>query len=87
MTKVIIVKFERSDVRPNGLRQRRVRDASSGKSKLVGVLDLQSETFGQDVSYVFARNVALARRENKAVSGVSDREPEEMCMDSLMAPL
>jgi hypothetical protein len=38
-------------------------------------LDANSKTFDLDLQYVFQRNVAKARRENRKVTGRSDRAP------------
>ena len=38
-------------------------------------IDTSSSTFDQDLTYVFGRNVAKARRENKRVTGALDRVP------------
>lgn len=55
--------------------EKRVRDTKTGGFVTVRTLDGHSKTFGEDLSYVFARNVAKARRDNKKVSGVADRVP------------
>jgi hypothetical protein len=49
----------------------RVRDAE-GHVKTLYTLDLGSPTFGADLQYVFGRNVAKARRDNKRVTGSAD---------------
>ena len=51
-----------------------MRDAA-GQFRTVRTLDGQSKTFASDLTYVFARNVARARRENKQVTGTLDRLP------------
>ena len=61
--------------KPSSVGEKRVRDAGSGKFVIVRTLDAQSKTFGSDLSYVFTKNVAKARRENKLVTGTSDRVP------------
>jgi hypothetical protein len=38
-------------------------------------LNANSESFGSDFTYVFGRNVAKARRENKRVTGRTDVVP------------
>ena len=40
-----------------------------GRSKTVYRLDANSPTFDADLQYVFSRNVAKARRENKRLFG------------------
>jgi hypothetical protein len=54
--------------------EKRVRDAA-GKILTVRTLDAQSKTFAKDLTYVFQKNVAKARRENKQVTGTLDRVP------------
>jgi hypothetical protein len=48
---------------------------SAGKISTIRTLDGGSKTFGNDLTYVFTRNVAKARRENKLVTGATDRAP------------
>lgn len=48
---------------------------ADGRIDSLPVVDLHSPTFGDDLLYVFARNVAKARQENKRIIGVEDREP------------
>jgi hypothetical protein len=74
MARIVVGKFSRSK---NGtaVTQKRVRDAATGRHLTVRTIDGGSKTLGQDLSYVFGRNVAKARRENKAVTDVADRAP------------
>jgi hypothetical protein len=51
--------------------ERRVRDAD-GQIKTVRTLDVRSATFGNDLLYVFGKNVAKARRDNKRITGATD---------------
>jgi len=51
--------------------ERRVRDAD-GQIRTVRTLDVRSATFGDDLLYVFGKNVAKARRDNKRVTGAAD---------------
>ena len=53
---------------------KRVRD-SDGRLVTVRALDSGRSTFGADLRSVFATNVSKARRDNKAVVGVTDRAP------------
>jgi hypothetical protein len=50
------------------VRKRRMRD-SDGKVRQVMILDLTSATFDDDLTYIFERNVAKARRENRKLLG------------------
>jgi hypothetical protein len=77
MAKVVVKKFSgpKADLRGTAVTQKRVRDANSGQFLVVRTIDAQCKTLGQDLNYVFSKNVAKARRENKAVTGVVDRAP------------
>jgi hypothetical protein len=48
---------------------------SDGTIAKVLSLDANSPTFGDDLTYVFERNVARARRENKKLFGSADGPP------------
>jgi hypothetical protein len=54
---------------------KRVR-TSEGGVKTLRTIDAGSRTFGSDLSYVFERNVAKARRENKKITGANDGVPK-----------
>jgi hypothetical protein len=56
---------------PLSVGKKRVATAS-GKWKTVRTLDAHSPTFDRDLHYVFAKNVAKARRENKRLLGSAD---------------
>jgi hypothetical protein len=58
---------------PTTVTEKRVH--SAGKISTIRTLDGASKTFGSDLTYVFTRNVAKARRENKLVTGATDRVP------------
>ena len=45
---------------------------SGGQTKILRKLDVGSSTFGIDLQYVFGRNVAKARRDNKRITGSTD---------------
>jgi hypothetical protein len=77
MAKVVVKKFGSPKIGPRdtAVTEKRVRDATSGQFMTVRTIDAQSKTLGKDLSYVFSKNVAKARRENKAVTGVLDRAP------------
>lgn len=59
---------------PPGVTEHRVR-ASDGKVVTLRKVDAGSPTFGEDMLYVFRKNVEAARRENKRVTGVADVTP------------
>ena len=51
--------------------KKRVRD-TDGRLKTLRTLDAGSHTFGDDLGYVFGKNVAKARRDNKRIVGAAD---------------
>lgn len=57
--------------RPRSVTEKRVK-SRSGKIITLRTIDADSQSFGSDLEYVFKRNVAKARRENKKVTGASD---------------
>ncbi|HKT15456.1 MAG TPA: hypothetical protein VJR87_08615 [Allosphingosinicella sp.] len=73
MTKVVIktLSSARRARRPSSVAEKRIRKAD-GKIATIRTIDVNSRTFGGDLTYVFQRNVAKARRENKKVIGASD---------------
>lgn len=54
--------------RPKGVTTKRVTTAT-GDKVTVRSIDANSPTFGEDLLYVFARNVEAARKENKTLLG------------------
>jgi hypothetical protein len=77
MAKVVVKKFANLSTRKAAaVTEKRVRDAD-GKFLTVRTLDGHSKTFATDLTYVFSRNVAKARRENKLVTGTTDRVPDK----------
>lgn len=77
MAKVVVKKFANPGRRNTvAVTEKRVRD-TDGKLLTVRTLDGHSKTFTTDLTYVFSRNVAKARRENKLVTGTTDRVPDE----------
>ena len=80
MVKVVVKKLSapKDGMRGTAVTQKRVRDATSGQFLTVRTIDTQSKTLGKDLDYVFGKNVARARRENKAVTGVVDRAPAKV---------
>lgn len=54
--------------------EKRIHDAE-GKPRIVRTVDAGSRSFGADLRYVFEKNVAKARRDNKRVTGVTDVAP------------
>jgi hypothetical protein len=56
--------------------EKRVVD-SNGTIRRILALDTSSKTFATDLHYVFKRNVAKARKENRDIAGVADRLPKK----------
>lgn len=80
MTQITILragKGKRAGKKPAGVTVRRITGAD-GKKVTVRSIDAYSPTFGEDLLYVFTRNVQAARRENKrllgSASGVKKRD-------------
>lgn len=59
---------------PPGVGKKRVATAD-GRRETVWTVDAHSPTLDDDLLYVFRRNVAKARRENKRLLGVADFVP------------
>jgi hypothetical protein len=72
--KVIIADLQKNRTRRKGrtsVREKRLH-RSDGTIGRVLSLDANSPTFDDDLTYVFERNVAKARRENKKLFGSPD---------------
>lgn len=78
MAKVTITKLDKTTAREIGKRHgvvvKRVR-SEDGEVRTLSSLDAGSKSFRDDLTHVFGKNVAKARKENKRVTGVSDRVP------------
>ena len=61
---------------PASVGKKRVTTAA-GERKTVFTLDANSPSFEDGLQYVFARNVAKARRDNKRIAGVADVAPRK----------
>lgn len=74
MAKLVVKKLGGSklSIQDTGVSQKRVRDKNSGRLTTLRTIDAASETLTRDLEYVFSRNVAKARRDNKAVTGQAD---------------
>ncbi len=57
--------------KPASVTEKRVRGAD-GKMTIFRTIDSASPTFGEDFLYIFRKNVAKARRENKRLIGTAD---------------
>jgi len=73
MTKVVIARSKSKPAKrkETSVTEKRVRDAD-GRARTLLIIDANSPTFGRDLEYVFGRNVAKARRENKRLTGSAD---------------
>jgi hypothetical protein len=68
------LKTRRSKKAPASVGKKRVTSAT-GERKTVLTLDANSPSFEDGLQYIFARNVAKARRDNKRIVGVADVAP------------
>jgi hypothetical protein len=73
MTDVTIaeIKQPKTRGRKSSVREKTLRD-SEGRAVRVLTIDANSPTFSDDLTVVFRRNVAKARRENKKLFGSAD---------------
>jgi hypothetical protein len=73
MPKVVVADIGKTRVphKTTSVRKKKVH-GSDRKVREVMLLDLNSTTFDDDLTYVFERNVAKARRENKKLLGSAD---------------
>lgn len=75
----VVVKSLKSGGRGAARSVRRKRIAKVGGGwKTVTTLDANSATLDDDLHYVFGKNVAKARRENKRIVGLTDRAPRKI---------
>ncbi len=77
MVDVVIAELKRSKSsrgRKSSVREKLLRD-SRGRAVRVLSLDANSATFSDDLTAVFERNVAKARRENKRLFGSASGLP------------
>ena len=76
MTKIVFTTLKASSMRgtePSSIRQTRV--TSQDGARVIRTIDAGSEAFGDDLTYVFSKNVEKARRENKRLTGKRDFVP------------
>jgi len=82
MSKLVFAKFgavkRGAGAKSASVGEKRVRDAKTGRFLTVRTIEGQSKSFGKDLTYVFTKNVAKARRENKQVTGAADRVPAKV---------
>ena len=73
MSKIVVRSLKKSKSakpRARSVVTKRVRDAE-GRLQTVYKLDANSMSFDEDFRYVFSRNVAKARKENRGVTGAA----------------
>lgn len=72
MAKIVIAKLNpKKRSKPASVSEKRIRDGD-GQVKTLRTIDIGSSSFGEDLKYVFGRNVAKARRDNKRITGRTD---------------
>jgi hypothetical protein len=79
MAKVVVAELNRrigAKQKNGSVTEKRIRD-QAGQAKTLRTLDAGSATFGEDLRYVFAKNVEKARRDNKRVTGATDIAPRK----------
>lgn len=76
MVKVVVRDLKNVGQTSLNVSEKQVRD-TDGRRKTVRRIDAASPSFGADLTYVFRKNVAKARRENKRIVGVSDIVPSK----------
>ena len=77
MTDVTITRLKkaiRPGRKPDGVTARTVT-TKDGEKVRIRAVDANSPSFGEDLLYVFARNVEAARRENKRILGTPSGRP------------
>ena len=79
MTKVVFASLNtgrRTKSAPAAVARKRVATPDGG-SKILLALDANSPSFEEGMQYVFSKNVAKARRENKRILGSADIVPRK----------
>jgi hypothetical protein len=73
MSKVVVADIANTTAarKTTAIRKKKVHD-SDGRVREIMLLDLNSATFDDDLTYAFEKNVAKARRENKKLLGSAD---------------
>jgi hypothetical protein len=71
MSRVVFTNRSRTNVGRGSVVTRFTRNAA-GESIRIFIMDIRSDSFSENLRYVFGRNVAEARRENIAVTGRAD---------------
>jgi hypothetical protein len=78
VTKLVIASLKRKNGKATTPKVGKKRVVGpQGKTTSVWQLDARSRSFGDDLQYVFAKNVAKARRTNKRVVGSADVAPRK----------
>jgi hypothetical protein len=74
VAKVVVTKTVKAAAKArarSSVREKRVRN-SAGEVVRITSLDANSRSFDDDLTYVFAKNIAKARRENRKLFGTAD---------------
>ena len=72
MAKIVVASLKTKARRATScVSTKRIRD-TEGQIKTLRTVDAGSQTFGDDLKFVFGKNVAKARRENKRTIGAND---------------
>ena len=72
MAKIVVAALNpKKPSKPSSVTEKRIRDGD-GQLKTLRTIDVGSRSFGEDLKYVFGRNVAKARRDNKRITGKTD---------------
>jgi hypothetical protein len=72
MVKIVQRKLGKYTARPKSVSVTRFRDSKSGRFVENYTIDGRSRKFGDDLTYVFSKNVAKARDENVKRFGTAD---------------
>jgi hypothetical protein len=68
MAKIVFQDLARNKGKSSNVRKQRVR-TDDGRWKTIHTLDANSASFDRDLQYVFDKNIAKARRENRRLLG------------------
>ena len=79
MAKLVVssLKTRKTQKRAAGSVDKKHMVGADGRVTTLLTLDARSTSFGDDLQYVFERNVSKARRDNKRVLGAADIAPSK----------
>jgi hypothetical protein len=84
MVDIVFAPSKKPKARRGSVREKLLRD-SEGRIVRIAALDANSPTFADDLTAVFARNVAKARRENRRLFGSASGFPGKISADETKA--